>query len=49
MVVTKLLCKSCNRYLCDAINNVRLDNLICATCKRRNTFNIKVKKGAAND
>lgn len=44
MIVTKLHCKKCNRYLAQAINGVEIDELICAKCKHRNSFKIRVKE-----
>lgn len=44
MIETKLNCKSCNRYLGKAIGSVKIDELICAKCKRRNSFDIRVKE-----
>ena len=44
IVETKLNCKKCNRYLGKALGSVQIDELICAKCKYRNSFNIKVKE-----
>lgn len=46
VVETKLFCKKCERYLGKALGNVIIDELICAKCKNRNKFNIRVKKEA---
>lgn len=51
MIITKLFCKSgkgaCKkkpRYLGNAIGSAKIDDLICATCKHRNKFDIRVKE-----
>lgn len=43
MIETKLFCKKCDRYLGKALGSVQIDELICAKCKNRNKFIIKVK------
>ncbi len=40
--ITKLFCKNCGRYLATAINNAKIDNLICGRCKKKNKFDIRV-------
>ena len=44
MVETKLHCKKCSRYLGKALGSVKIDELICAKCKHRNSFDIRVKE-----
>lgn len=51
MIITKLFCKSgvgkCKdkpRYLGNALGSAKIDELICATCKHRNKFDIRVKE-----
>lgn len=44
MIVTKLHCKKCNRYLGQAIGSAKINELICAKCKNRNFFDIRVKE-----
>ena len=44
MIETKLHCKNCNRYLGKALGSVKIDELICAKCKHRNSFHIRVKE-----
>lgn len=51
MIITKIFCKSgigkCKnkpRYLGDVIGSGDVNNLICATCKYRNSFKIRVKE-----
>lgn len=44
MIITKLYCKKCNRYLAQAIGSVKVSDLICAKCKHRNSFDIRVKE-----
>ena len=41
---TKLECKKCSRYLGKALGSVKIEELICARCKNRNSFNIRVKE-----
>ena len=43
VIVTKLYCKNCNRYLGQAVGAVKINELICAKCKHRNSFNIVVR------
>lgn len=45
---TKLHCKNCTRYLGKALGSVKIDELICARCKHRNKFDIRVKKEKNN-
>lgn len=49
MVITKLLCRACNRYLGQAIGSAKIDELICAKCKHRNRFDIRVRKEKSDD
>lgn len=44
MIETKLHCKNCTRYLGKALGAVKIDELICAKCKHRNSFDIRVKE-----
>ena len=44
MVETKLHCKKCSRYLGKALGSAKIDELICAKCKHRNSFDIRVKE-----
>lgn len=44
MIVTKLHCKKCERYLGQAIGSAKINELICAKCKHRNSFDIRVKE-----
>jgi len=44
IIETKLHCKSCNRFLATAMGSVEISELICARCKKRNSFKIKAKK-----
>ena len=44
MIETKLHCKKCSRYLGKALGSVKIDELICAKCKHRNSFDIRVKE-----
>lgn len=44
VVITKLHCKNCQRYLANAIGSVSIEELICAKCKFRNKFIIRVKE-----
>jgi len=44
IVTTKLFCKNCSRYLGNAIGSVKIEELICAKCKHRNKFDIRVKE-----
>lgn len=44
MIVTKLYCKKCRRYLAQAFGEVNIDELICAKCKNRNSFKIRTRK-----
>lgn len=44
VIETPLHCKKCNRYLGKAIGNAAIDELICAKCKNRNKFIIRVDK-----
>lgn len=48
LTVTKLYCKKCGRYLCNAIGSAKLDNVICASCKFRNRFDIRVPREKSN-
>lgn len=42
--ITKLHCKKCERYLAQALGSAKIDELICAKCKHRNKFDIRVKE-----
>ena len=44
MIETKLHCKKCSRYLGKALGSAKIDELICAKCKHRNSFDIRVKE-----
>lgn len=44
IVETKLHCKDCNRFLATAMGSVEISELICARCKKRNSFKIVAKK-----
>lgn len=44
MIVTKLHCKNCTRYLASAVGSVKIEELICAKCKNRNSFDIRTKE-----
>ena len=44
VVTTKLHCKKCNRYLGNALGSAKIEELICAKCKHRNKFDIRVKE-----
>lgn len=44
MIVTKLICKNCSRYLGKALGSAKVEELICAKCKHRNKFDIRVKE-----
>lgn len=44
MKETKLHCKNCTRYLAKALGSAKIDELICARCKHRNKFDIRVKE-----
>lgn len=44
MIITKLHCKNCTRYLGKAVGSAKIDELICAKCKHRNSFDIRVKE-----
>lgn len=44
MQETKLICKKCNRYLGLALGSAKVSELICAKCKNRNSFDIRVPK-----
>jgi phage FluMu protein Com len=44
MISTKLNCKKCNRYLGQALGSAKINELICAKCKHRNSFDIRVKE-----
>lgn len=44
MIITKLFCKKCNRYLGNVIGSGKVEDLICAKCKNRNKFDIRVKE-----
>lgn len=44
MITTKLHCKNCTRYLGNALGSAKIEDLICAKCKHRNKFDIRVKE-----
>lgn len=51
MIITKLFCKSgikaCKdkpRFLGNAVGSVKMNDIICATCKYRNSFDIRTKE-----
>ena len=51
MIITKLYCKSgvgnCKvkpRFLGNALGSAKVNDLICATCKYKNNFDIRVKE-----
>lgn len=49
MIVTKLHCKNCKRYLASAIGSVKIEELICAKCKNRNSFDIRTKENKKDE
>ena len=48
LTVTKLYCKKCGRYLGKAIGSAKIDEMICARCKFRNRFDIRVPREKSN-
>ena len=49
IITTKLFCKGCNRFLATAMGSVDISELICARCKKRNSFKIVTKKKKETD